>query len=178
MQWGPKQIDELRKLWEEGFSFKEIAQHFAHGCTRNMVAGKITRLGLMKSHNHNTAREVRLQRTRRGLACTPKPPTPTPTTSRVDKTPLPPPPAPEVTVLAPEVTANVKRTPVGSVTLLERGPDQCCFPVNDGGPFLFCGAPKKAGSPYCKRHYKLMYRPASTSFRSTRVNWGFVNEMG
>lgn len=54
------------------------------------------------------------------------------------------------------------------VTLIERGAGQCCWPVNDGGPFLYCGAakrrPKNADDDrylgYCEAHFaKLLGKP-------------------
>jgi hypothetical protein len=38
------------------------------------------------------------------------------------------------------------------VTLMERQPWQCGWPVNDGGPFLYCGAPKTGDPVYCDHH--------------------------
>lgn len=37
------------------------------------------------------------------------------------------------------------------VTLMERGPRDCCWPTNDGGPFTYCGLPISRGS-YCEHH--------------------------
>ena len=52
----------------------------------------------------------------------------------------------------------------GPVTLLDREPWQCCFPVNDGNPYLFCGAEKRkarserdtAWLAYCDVHFRKM----------------------
>ena len=42
------------------------------------------------------------------------------------------------------------------VTLLDREPWQCRWPVNDGGPFLFCGAAKGDYDPtYCQHHRRM-----------------------
>ena len=46
------------------------------------------------------------------------------------------------------------------VPLVELRFDQCHYPVNDSGPFLFCGHKKKEGkTPYCELHHRLCYRP-------------------
>lgn len=38
-------------------------------------------------------------------------------------------------------------------TLIDLGPHDCKWPLNDGGPFLFCAAPKFGGSrSYCAHH--------------------------
>lgn len=56
----------------------------------------------------------------------------------------------------------------GPVTLIERRPGQCCWPVNDGGPYLFCGAPKRdprserdtSYLDYCDLHFgKMIVKP-------------------
>lgn len=31
-------------------------------------------------------------------------------------------------------------------------PHQCKWPINDGGPYLFCGKGREPGSPYCHEH--------------------------
>lgn len=41
------------------------------------------------------------------------------------------------------------------VTLLELKPSSCRWPVNDGNPFLFCGAPAVSGGPYCACHAEM-----------------------
>lgn len=46
----------------------------------------------------------------------------------------------------------------GGVTLNDRKSHQCCWPINDGSPYRFCGAKKNVGSNYCPTHHKLMYK--------------------
>lgn len=43
-------------------------------------------------------------------------------------------------------------------TLLELGPHECKWPLNDGGPYLFC-AEATNGAAYC-RHHALRSLPA------------------
>jgi hypothetical protein len=172
MQWGPKQIDDLRDLWEKGFTFKEIAAHFTVGttqCTRNMVAGKIGRLGLMRLRGHNGAQQARRQNGKREPCADRELPS---VAVILPLPPIAPPPAPRIKPDAglPEAVP---------VTLLERRADQCCYPVNDGGPYLFCGAPKKKGSSYCEKHHKSMYRPAKFKlFKPASNRWDTANEVG
>lgn len=56
----------------------------------------------------------------------------------------------------------------GPVTLLARTERQCCWPVNDRAPYLFCGAPKRTPRnendvhflSYCDRHHAtLLVKP-------------------
>lgn len=53
------------------------------------------------------------------------------------------------------------------VALLDLGPGDCRFPVNDprNDDFGFCGAPK-AGRSYCEYHHRLCYRPPEVRARS------------
>jgi GcrA cell cycle regulator len=46
-------------------------------------------------------------------------------------------------------------------TLLDRGPRECCWPVNSGGPFLYCAAeatdgPTEGSRTYCRHHHLRM----------------------
>jgi hypothetical protein len=46
------------------------------------------------------------------------------------------------------------------VPLAELRFDQCHYPVNDGGPLLFCGNKKMEGrTPYCELHHRLCHQP-------------------
>lgn len=53
--------------------------------------------------------------------------------------------------------ATVPAEPTGengplNLTLMQLRPGQCKWPVNDGGPFLFCGHGTEEGRPYCTEH--------------------------
>lgn len=51
-----------------------------------------------------------------------------------------------------------------AVELVDLGSGQCHWPVNSGGPFLFCAAEAKEGKPYCKHHH------IRTHYRAPREN--------
>lgn len=63
--------------------------------------------------------------------------------------------------------ARKVRSPVSKVRVLPEPPPMrpvdlfartgCCFPVNDGGPFLFCNNSKERGD-YCSYHHQVMRR--------------------
>lgn len=53
MVWSTERMDVLRTMWLEGRSSGEIAKHLG-GVTRNAVMGKVDRMGLMRSEDHNT----------------------------------------------------------------------------------------------------------------------------
>ena len=38
------------------------------------------------------------------------------------------------------------------VTLMDRAPCGCAWPVNDGSPFLFCNQRRVGGKSYCAEH--------------------------
>lgn len=42
--------------------------------------------------------------------------------------------------------------------LLDLEPNDCRYPVNEGGPFLFCAEPSAKGSSYCAHHRDLCFR--------------------
>ena len=51
------------------------------------------------------------------------------------------------------------------VALLERTSRQCCWPINDGDPYLYCGVPKaEADRSYCPYHRWLMTPRSSRRF--------------
>ena len=54
----------------------------------------------------------------------------------------------------PRPRQHIDHPPMTPVGLLER--TGCCFPVNDGGPFLFCNNSKREQSSYCLFHGNLM----------------------
>ncbi len=53
---------------------------------------------------------------------------------------------------------------VAGIPLILREPHQCGWPVDDGGPHLFCGMPKAASDPnYCPYHRRLATRKVRMS---------------
>jgi len=49
---------------------------------------------------------------------------------------------------------------VPGIPLISRARHQCGWPLNEGGPYLFCGMPRAEGFPYCQYHAWLSQRPA------------------
>ena len=49
MQWTTERVDQLARLWSEGFSARQIADRLG-GITRNAVIGKAHRLNLQRSN--------------------------------------------------------------------------------------------------------------------------------
>jgi hypothetical protein len=59
------------------------------------------------------------------------------------------------------------------VTLMQRKPWQCGWPVNDGGPFLYCGALKTGDPVYCDYH-----RALATGRHLSRIGEFRLPELG
>lgn len=56
----------------------------------------------------------------------------------------------------PQPRRHVNHPPMTPVTLWER--TGCCFPTNEGGPYLFCDNPQRHPTSYCEFHGNLMMR--------------------
>jgi GcrA cell cycle regulator len=133
-RWTDDTIITLIELWRRGLSAREIGEQIDK--TRNAVIGKLSRL-----HKH-----LRPFTGRR------PPPPPRP---RVRHRPLMHSmPEEEVPIVVPEPTERKRM-----ITLMELNGDTCRWPLNDGGPFLFCGDLKADGSPYCVKHTHAAYHP-------------------
>lgn len=129
--WSKEREERLAQLWADHVQDHVIAEMF--GLTRSAIKNKVQRLKLPPRH---MVRQPQLQKRatwrsygHRGQVRLPSKPVPMPTT-------------------VPEPVT----TPVG---LLDR--TGCAWPVNDGGPFLFCNHPTEG--TYCEHHHQRMYRP-------------------
>lgn len=135
-QWTQEQIDLAVKLRGEGLSAATIAQQLGSGFSRSAVLGKFHRMGVAPSAAKKWAAiRAKMQ--------------------RVDA------PAPlksEVAEAKRQIEHPLEMNPV---TLLKRGPDQCCFPLGEprSEAFRYCGATKREGSDYCAPHQRIMYQP-------------------
>jgi GcrA cell cycle regulator len=49
-------------------------------------------------------------------------------------------------------------SPAGAVRLIELGPCDCRYPVDEVSPFLFCGEPQLPNESYCPGHFRLTRR--------------------
>lgn len=138
--WPEERIAEFKKLTAAGLSASQIAMRL--GITRNAVCGRWNRDPLLKA--------------RRKLV--PKP-APRPRTAAPN-----PSPSPRVAVPKPKSRPIMRQTvPVPDVAPVSLGIDimalgttTCKWPINDGNPFLFCGADKPVeDGPYCPYHAKV-----------------------
>lgn len=137
-EWTPDVVARLKDLRSAGKTGGEIAAEMF--VTRNMVIGKLTRLGLIGKDAPKYARP-------KPESAKPKPPTPAVV---VKPAPIKPPkPADDLSI--PESRR---------VRLVDLARTDCRFPLGDPAKddFAFCGAAVKAGSSYCGFHGSLCYR--------------------
>jgi len=130
--WTDDRVKELSILWAEGFTARQIEARLG-APSRNAVLGKAHRLGL-------PARPK------------PEPKKPKPKGKNIyfgtgfhRRPKLATPPSMPKPVPLPPV---VKPVPLHERT-------GCCFPVNNGKPYLFCNEPTEAHS-YCAYHWRRM----------------------
>lgn len=131
--WTPEAIEKLKAMRDAGEAGSSIAKALGNGCTRNMVLGKIWRLALdyPDDQPRKAAALRRAQEHKKALQGKPRKPSLKPK----PRIYYPPPP--------PEIYTGT------GITLAER--TGCCWPLNDGRPFVFCNAAKQRGD-YCEYH--------------------------
>jgi GcrA cell cycle regulator len=142
--WSPDRVQQLRDLFEQGCSCRQIAAKLG-GVSRNAVIGKLTRLGLtdrararpLKPATAPKQKTVRAPRLR--IAANNAP------TSA--KTAVPP--------AQVNVSIDIAAT---RISLLDARKDQCRWPAaDDGSAAMVCGAATCGGS-YCASHSWLSVR--------------------
>jgi GcrA cell cycle regulator len=140
--WTADKINLLMSLAREGFSAAQIAERMRS--TRNAVLGKVHRLGCKLIDLNGDKRTARFPHGGRAPRRAPRRP-------------------PVAKMAAPPETPAVTVVPVESATqpctLMDLQPDSCKWPINDGNPFLFCGAPRRDDGPYCEHHARKAYAP-------------------
>lgn len=140
--WPPAHERHLRQLLAKKLGDAAIAHelnaYFGTAYTRNSIIGKRGRLKIAAPEGRKRAPSQRGKRVLpRGVQPAPRPPVP----------PLPPQPA---QLTKPGTPGGPH---VAGMPLKLRQMHQCGWPLNDGGPFLFCGAPKAEFDPtYCPYH--------------------------
>lgn len=143
MIWTPEMDADITRLARDKMSRSNIAlrinRRYKTDVTRNAVVGRLGRLGVQTAPRpiaeKNSPAPARVAK-------------PMPTASVGAKSTLPPWPQPSP---APEV-----RT-----LLIDLEPGGCRWtdPKAREVPYLFCGAPSYAGSPFCPCHYRMAYQP-------------------
>jgi len=125
---------EIAKLWNEGWTGGEIAAEY--GMSRNSVIGMANRnrdIFISKPPPKALVKVTQVRRDKRDRKQRVKK---MQTEKRVIIAPVPP------TLPGP-----------GTYTLMDLGPRSCRWPVNEGHPFLFCGAiTEDHNQVYCNHH--------------------------
>lgn len=139
--WIEEDVEVVTKMYGEGHSMGSIGR--AVGRTRGGVAGKISRLRAQKNKN-----------------ITPKKSLPSKPKFRKRQELKSPNNTPYMKVAADAASAKPRRIRLKliesdtAVTLLERQPHQCCWPLGDPklSDFRYCGKRRITGKPYCESH--------------------------
>ncbi len=169
MAWTDERVEVLKKLWAEGLSASQIANHLG-GVTRNAVIGKVHRLGL--SGRATTSRVKSIRPRKRANSS----PSGVPQMRYVSHgntalknvfeadymTQNEPQLAPvEELVIPPEERATI-------MSLTEC---MCRWPYGDPTEedFHFCGRKKVPGVPYCEFHSRIAYQPVQSRRRDKKV---------
>lgn len=144
-EWTPQVDEALLRLASAGLDFNAITirlnDAFGTSFSRNAVIGRFHR-----KFGPKTTRKRKIRTTApaaREAAALPTPPKCTPAQPR---------------------KISHEQAATDPVTLDARSPAQCCWPVNEGGPYLFCGAPRRwprhAGDTrflsYCETHFAML----------------------
>ena len=133
MSWTHERIEQLKKLWEAGYTASNIATELG-GITRNAVIGKAHRLGLsgrMKSKSKFSS--VSIVRKRK---------MPVNKNSKII-----------------ELTTSVE--PMNPTTFADIKDGLCRWPLGEPEDldFKFCGRKCAEGMIYCTEHHSLAYQP-------------------
>ena len=158
--WPPERDAQLRELAAAGMSGGQIAQEM--GLTRNQVIGRARRAGIALGQWQTDAEKVKRMRQERERSMLRA--RALRTGSR--KLPQPKPAAlpPQDAVLSPSKGAGpsfevdrrplreAKARPPKNLTIFELSDATCRWPVNEGGPYVFCGHAVQAERSYCPEH--------------------------
>lgn len=158
--WTSEIRDDMAGMLKEGLSASQIAAKVG-GVTRNAVIGII--------HRDRRLREIGFKRRpgRQGTGTTVRSVTVT-SAPRKDvrggkvsinrlkpKPETPPEPVMGAIDVAQDAETSSYSPQVAGVSLMMLNEHRCKWPLNDGGPFLFCGEAKGIEGPYCAFHASL-----------------------
>ncbi len=151
--WTEERLETLKKLWTEGVSITQIGE--ALGVSRNSIAGKVHRLGLIKRQSPilgSTAKKT-AQKSAPPVAKKDAPPAAKKTPDKTpDKTPAK---KTFVPITPPDPIIWAEDQPLKLVLRnLDWSRNKCSWPTGDpqNTDFKFCGKKVVAGKPYCNDH--------------------------
>lgn len=134
--WTGERINALRHLWGEGCPTAEIAARL--GLTKGQVIGKVHRLSLPVRPNPALPRATPVE-----AATQPNPHA-----------------VPRMTAYAPRAVPAMPPRAAGALAIAYPAEMTCQWPSGDprgAVPWSFCGAPRRAGTPYCGCHADRAY---------------------
>lgn len=142
--WTAEEDKQLRQLWVvEGLSAGQIEKRMP-GRERNAIIGRARRQGFTRVDGGEATRAQQHVKPFKPIA--ERRPSRPRNMIRFGSLTIP------KSIISAKAPAP-ERPVVNPVTLLDRRPEQCGWPINDGGPFLYCGAPKATGHKrYCSTH--------------------------
>lgn len=153
--WTPERVDDLRRLNAERRSASLIATHFGEPCTRNMVCGKLHRLGLSRPMEVRSAEQARMMKERRLLERARRDTASSPVLRLVKN-------GNGMAVIKSKTRGplHIIEAMVESrhVSFMDLERKDCRYPYGDG-PVTFCGHPKREDSSYCPAHHQLCWSP-------------------
>jgi GcrA cell cycle regulator len=125
------------EMWSTGRSASQIASgllaEYGIERTRNSVIGKLNKMGLIGTRAYLSRQRATQRRRVSDLIADAR--------GRVGQ------------FGEPQALPPDEPIPASAVELDDRRPHQCCWPVNHGGPFLYCGAVKAPGDKrFCCDH--------------------------
>lgn len=140
--WDELKIEELKRLWAQGYSARDIAHELGAEFTRCGVLGKINRLGLSR-RKPEQQRKPREFSVKRGRPIVRRP---------VFTAPQTPPQPPQIPQPPPEPAKPRMRR----LQLMALQEHHCRWGIGDPvkRPFYFCAADTAEGKVYCEFHFR------------------------
>lgn len=136
-EWTEERVETTRGMFADRLSASQIAQRL--GVSRNAVCGKLARMGLTRAPDQYLSSANKKPRV--------------PTGSLAFKV--------IHSIKRKQAEAGIEPRPFvcrdfsdiapRHLDLLELEPNDCRYPSGDG-PFVFCGHPRRKGTPYCPGH--------------------------
>lgn len=172
LSWTDERVDQLKKLWSDGFSASQIAAELG-GITRNAVIGKVHRLGLSGRAKTPAAPAPRAKKApaRQPSASHGRPhgtlETVGSTALKIDFMPQP----KQQIVVQPKIYTLSDAPLVEHAGIMELTEQTCKWPVGDPGEnsFHFCARRSESGIPYCGYHARIAYQPVNDRRRDKRA---------
>lgn len=165
MTWTPERKQMVKEMLREGLTGDQMAARLGNGITRNAVIGFVHRnpdlkaIGFKRSpgpQNIEKKRDLAIAAKRRKNV----------RDGTVSLNKIKAIQAPAIVELFDAVPGRFGAPHVAGMDLMMLNEHRCKWPINDGGPFLFCGEAKKSDRPYCAFHNMAALGKGTESERS------------